>query len=297
MAGIAGNPFGSRGSTPLINISPNSMYNRSVGLPTTPWAQRKADESAEILRAMAERESDPEVKAALEQAIEQGTYSSMSPLEAAQASLADAENRSVEDRNVERDSAALQLLGAEYGMDNLSPDLIEQFGLDTDSPLGTRTDRARSDILNRLGQEQTGFEQRETGLAEQAAARRGSMLSEQDSSAIRNRGATLFGRQRQAELGDLRREETAGQRSALGGLVNTLTGTTFEGGNYGALLGEAAANRPSFTSGLIGRQSRGGSSRNSYGFGLSGGGESRGGNTNIISRNDVDRRLAKLGIR
>ncbi len=263
-------PF--RRSGPLINLgSEQKRFDRLVGRPTTTLGQRQADESATILRAMAERETDPQVRDALMQAIEVGTFSQQSPLEAAGVNLARAESQRAEDMNLERDKAALQLLGAEYGVDNLPPELIEQFGLDTESPLGTRVDRMRTDILSRLGQQQTSTEQRETSIAEAEAARRGQQVSAQDLSAIRNRTATLAGRQRQAELGDLRRETSRNQQNALGGLVGTLTGTTSEGGNYGGVLGDIAANKPSFTRGLTGRRTSGGGGN--YGVGLVGGGE------------------------
>lgn len=277
---------------PFVSISPDSMFNRLVGRPTNELYQRQADETAEILRQMAERETDPTVKEALLQAIELGTFSAISPLEAGGVSLSDAERRRVENLNLERDRSALQLLGAEFGVENLPPELIEQFGLDTETPLGTRTDRLRSDILNRLGQQQGGFEQREMGIAEVEAARRGQQVTAQDASAIRNRAAGLFGRQRQVELGDLRREQEFGRQRALGGLVGTLTGTTFQGDQFGDVLGQVAENKPSFTRGMIGRTSN---PRGFFGASLSGGGQIGGGRGNSASDlSTLDRALALL---
>ena len=242
-------------------------YRQYTGRPTGMFGMRGARETNEALYALAEREQDPEIKDWLMRAIEGGAFEGMKPTEAYRAGLSVVEQRRAERMNLERDREAIQLLASEYGIENLPPEMVEKYALDSETPAGTRHDMLRSEIESRIGRQRTGFEQQETGAAESSAARRGEGLTEGSRAAIRTRAAGVFGRQMGGELAGLRREREGRRERVLGRLTTQLGGTTFRAGGYQSLLG--AANRPA--AGVIGRRSTRKAARRNYGAVLRGG--------------------------
>jgi hypothetical protein len=193
--------------------------------------------------ALAERERDPDIKAWLLKAIEAGAFEGMQPTEAYRAGLNVMEQRRAETMNLSRDREAIQLLASEYGIENMPPEMVEKYALDSETPRGTRHDALRSEIESRIGRERTGFEQQEMVSAEQSAARRGETVTEGTRAGIRTRTAGVFGRRLGGEMADLRREREGRRERILGRLTTQLGGTTYQAGAYGNLLAGATAPR------------------------------------------------------
>ena len=210
-----------------------NQYLQSQGRPVGSLGRQGARKTNDIIYALAEREKDPDIRAQLIKAIESGAFEQMSEGEASRAALQITSGKKAEGMNTEREGWLLQMLGREVG--GIPADIAERYALDTSQPNGSRYDTAVSEALSRVGRARTGFEQQEMGAAQDAAARRGGRLSEGDTASIRNRGATLFGRQAGTEVGQLRREEEANRQQNVGRLSGALQNTTYTGGDYAGL--------------------------------------------------------------
>jgi len=232
-----------------LNLNAGGLYNYFTGRPTTPWGRRSSNETNAIVSQLL-NQVDPSQRQALQTAIQTGSFEGLNPKDAALANIAFNESKRAEDMNLQSGQNALQLLAADLGGD-INPELAAQLKVDPNSGRA-RVDRLQSDIMRNVGLQRSGFQQSQLRSAQQQAARTGTPLSEQDKTAIANRGATLYGRQLGSQLGDLRRE-TEGRRSAASSqIANILSNRVYE--PSGALQNLAAVAQMRPRGGTIGRR-------------------------------------------
>ena len=229
-----------------FNLNMGGIYDYMQGRTGGSLGRRQGRETGAQLMALVEGETDPKLKAWLMQQIQlseqgQGAFAGLGPDDAAQAVGSILESRRAESMNMERDKRFFQLLSTQYpGI--IPPELAEQFGVDATTGTGAKADRLQTEIMSRLGQQQSGYEQSETRRAQEAAAGRGYAVSPGDEGQIRARAATMFGRQRGTELAGLQQRREGERERILGQIGGALRDTTYQAGGYGALR-DLAANR------------------------------------------------------
>ena len=216
-------------------------YRQYTGRPTGQLGMRQATETNALMMNMLNTEKDPEVRRALEDWIRSGGAENMSPQQASMAILQRAEQMRAENQNTANVRNTLQVLGREVGTENLPPELIERFGLDSSTPFGTRADQLRADVLRRAARARVGQEQAGIGRAQELAARGGMPVNEQDLQAIKNRVATMSARSTGDELGTLRGQTEGWRQQNVGRLSQALQNTTYQPSDYNL---PGAAERP-----------------------------------------------------
>ncbi|MFA4972094.1 MAG: hypothetical protein WC683_05740 [bacterium] len=248
-----------------------SLWRYFQGRPTGPIGMRQSRQNNDLMRIYLQSETDPQIRAALERAINAGSFESAPTNMLALAGLSKAEQDRATSRTEQSQQDALRLLAADIG--ELPPDIAERFGVDAQG--NNRMDKLQADVMRDIGLRRSGFEQQARREAMTTRARGGfTGESAQDVSAIANRGATIFGRQAGTELGGLRREFEGRRERGLGNMANILANTTYSPSNYGSLaeLGQYGGG-----GGTIGRKTSIGGNR--FGVGLRGGTARTGGYT------------------